>query len=197
MLSFKLESMDGGNEAYDVSCKKWDEFRNAIAKSVQISQTWDYNCAEALAADTYDGTLQSFDIACGNVSSSPYLRCYGSRTLALVLCTLSSLFDRFSLSTKSRIVLSHYGNVLLTISNTSEQAKEFAILDIANIIDNADTSIASESLEDMVNASEHAWCQRVKKQDQQHHPSDRKNTFMKIAIYAAFVLAAVKLTLWQ
>ena len=70
-----------------------------------------------LATETYDGSVQSFSIACGNVTSNRELRDFGLFSLRNTLDGLERLFDQREIGEKSGVALFHKDTFLVHLTN--------------------------------------------------------------------------------
>lgn len=135
-------------------CKSIDILISAIDKACKkINSSSHLLCDRPLplAHVTFDGSQQSFEVACLNTSSCHELQIYGLHTIDMVLKCLHRAFHIFELWSHKAFVLSHYGHLLLKIENTTApEDSPILYADIADIIDQSPSSIASSSLKEIV-----------------------------------------------
>lgn len=116
---------------------KRSDFIEALKKSVKLHI--DDNLIHkkpSLVVAEYDGTIQSFRIACGNID----IKEYGMYSIHKILdCICDEVYNNMNFSQLSAFILSHYGHDLIHLNNTSNLAKTsgyLAILDLSDFVDN-------------------------------------------------------------
>ena len=80
--------------------------------------------AKPLAAGSYDGTIQSFAIACGNVTANRDLRDFGLFSLRNTLDGLERLFDQRDIGGKRSVVLFHKDTFLVHLENKASDVSD-------------------------------------------------------------------------